>query len=370
VLSEVEDLVKQARTTTSKSEKASHTRPSLIEPADCSAALNDCAPLASSPPIQLEMADVRTSSTPLVDGGLPTTALPRQQAHCTSLVVYSIAVVSMLTGALLLYAGLDSATCTALHICDAEPPPEPKTANLTLLESFTYLMFADSVSASPDVYKIAAKSVAGTARLVEMEMPPGTKDQFHEHPSQLTYVVRGGMLNINGTSYPGGETLTLPTNTTFIFPPGLHQLKNVGITPIKLVIVEALPKALPLHPYAHFKKRDIDLSSRGSSQQHQAQAETEMWCMDLLSLGPGEAGNGHTSQLIYMLEGNSVIVSELDGRGSGRLTGATRTLARGEGLAPPFADFLIRNGPQSPAAELLNFEERPDDGEPRSRCRR
>lgn len=94
----------------------------------------------------------------------------------------------------------------------------------------------DPVVVSPDMYKVLLENEH--VRVVEYEIPPGQKDNWHTHPAKVSYIVAGGSLKITPEQ---GESFIVEEktgSTTWFEAVGKHFGENVGQTPIRIVFVE------------------------------------------------------------------------------------------------------------------------------------
>ena len=94
----------------------------------------------------------------------------------------------------------------------------------------------DPVVVSPDRFSVLLDN--SQVRVVEYTLRPGERDQWHTHPSKVSYVVSGGQLRIHladGTSFLSDET-----QGTAVWMDALprHYAENVGRTDVKIVLTE------------------------------------------------------------------------------------------------------------------------------------
>ena len=104
----------------------------------------------------------------------------------------------------------------------------------------------DCCTTNPGNYKVMAEIPNG--RIVEMTMKPGEEDTPHDHPVHSMYVVKGGKLSI--TNFNEGKpqephVVELPSGAPPVMPAGVHQVKNVGETDVKIIFVEAYAACTP-----------------------------------------------------------------------------------------------------------------------------
>ena len=89
---------------------------------------------------------------------------------------------------------------------------------------------------APNVYKVLTEN--DHVRVLEATYQPGQLDDWHGHPPYLLYVVDSGKIQVeseNGEArkfdVKAGQNLLAPHV-------GKHRGKNVGTTPIRLLIIE------------------------------------------------------------------------------------------------------------------------------------
>jgi len=94
----------------------------------------------------------------------------------------------------------------------------------------------DPAAASPEMYKVILDNQF--VRVIDYQIPVGSKDNWHTHPAKTSYVVNGGKLKITTDT---GESFTVDEETgtaTWFGAVGLHTAENVGDTPVHIVFVE------------------------------------------------------------------------------------------------------------------------------------
>ena len=94
----------------------------------------------------------------------------------------------------------------------------------------------DPTLVSPDMYKVVLENEH--VRVVEYQILPGEKDNWHTHPAKVSYVISGGALKItlaNGESFLVNEKTG---STSWFGAVGKHNAENVGKTPVHIVFVE------------------------------------------------------------------------------------------------------------------------------------
>jgi quercetin dioxygenase-like cupin family protein len=79
-------------------------------------------------------------------------------------------------------------------------------------------------------------------RVLEAELPPGTKEQVHSHPTYVIYVQAGGKVR-NYASDGKTTEAELKTGEVLYRDPLTHAAENIGNTTMHLILVEL--KAVP-----------------------------------------------------------------------------------------------------------------------------
>lgn len=74
-------------------------------------------------------------------------------------------------------------------------------------------------------------------RVLEAELPPGTKEQVHSHPAYVIYVQAGG--KVRNYAADGKTTeAELKTGEVVYRDPLTHSAENIGNTTMHLILVE------------------------------------------------------------------------------------------------------------------------------------
>lgn len=161
---------------------------------------------------------------------------------------------------------------------------------------------------NPEIYKVVA-DIPGTARLVEMVCPPGGEDLPHEHPSHSLYFVTDAKLEIcDIVDGKKGEPHAAepPAGAAPIFPPGAHQVKNVGDKEARVIFVEAYPDSKPSGDVT----TEFVSPFKTCGDCYKVLAENDDWYTGILEMQPGEKDtlHNHRDHLIYVLEGKEVTI--------------------------------------------------------------
>ena len=110
-----------------------------------------------------------------------------------------------------------------------------------VIGAFTSIVWTTSVSAQdPAVVNsktIKVKFENERVRVLEAELPPGTKEQVHSHPAYVIYVVAGG--KVRNYAVDGKTTeAELKTGEVLYREPLIHAAENIGNTAMHLFLVE------------------------------------------------------------------------------------------------------------------------------------
>ena len=105
----------------------------------------------------------------------------------------------------------------------------------------TFIVWTTSVSAQ-DPAAVNAKTIKvkfenDRVRVLEAELPPGTKEQVHSHPAYVIYVLAGG--KVRNYAADGKTTeVELKTGDALYRDPLTHAAENIGATTMHLILVE------------------------------------------------------------------------------------------------------------------------------------
>ena len=110
-------------------------------------------------------------------------------------------------------------------------------ATAALAGSEAYQKSADE--ASPDVYKSVMNN--GRVNVLEMRLEPGKKDNWHRHPPETVYFVKGGKLKIH---LPDGTAVIkdVADGEVMWHEKWIHRVENIGQTTVFAVIVEDITR--------------------------------------------------------------------------------------------------------------------------------
>ena len=94
----------------------------------------------------------------------------------------------------------------------------------------------DAVAANPSIFKLLLENEH--VRVLEYTLAPGERDQWHTHPPKVSYVLSGGTLEVfleDGTSFKADEVTGTASWAGYR---GKHYVRNVGTTPVRILLVE------------------------------------------------------------------------------------------------------------------------------------
>jgi quercetin dioxygenase-like cupin family protein len=106
---------------------------------------------------------------------------------------------------------------------------------------FAFIGWATSVQAQ-DPAVVNAKTVKvkfenEKVRVLEAELPPGTKEAVHSHPAYVIYVMAGG--KVRNYAADGKTTETeIKTGDVLYRDPLTHAAENIGTTTMHMILVE------------------------------------------------------------------------------------------------------------------------------------
>jgi beta-alanine degradation protein BauB len=117
-----------------------------------------------------------------------------------------------------------------------------------VMAAFTLIVPISSVWAQ-DPAVVNAKTIKvrfenERVRVIEAELPPGTKEQVHSHPAYVIYVMAGG--KVRNYAADGKITETeLKTGEVLYREPLTHAAENIGTTTLHMILVELKKPASP-----------------------------------------------------------------------------------------------------------------------------
>lgn len=110
-----------------------------------------------------------------------------------------------------------------------------------VIATFIFIVWTTSIPAQdPAVVNsktIKVKFENDRVRVLEAELPPGTKEQVHSHPAYVIYVQAGGKVRTYAADGKTTET-ELKTGEVLYRDPLTHAAENIGNTAMHLILVE------------------------------------------------------------------------------------------------------------------------------------
>jgi quercetin dioxygenase-like cupin family protein len=110
-----------------------------------------------------------------------------------------------------------------------------------VIASITFVAGTISVSAQDpavaNAKTIKVKFENDKVRVLEAELPPGTKEQVHSHPTYVIYVVEGGKVRNYASDGKTTES-ELKTGDVLYREPLTHAAENIGTTTMHFILVE------------------------------------------------------------------------------------------------------------------------------------
>jgi quercetin dioxygenase-like cupin family protein len=110
-----------------------------------------------------------------------------------------------------------------------------------VIAAFTFIVAPTSILAQ-DPAVVNAKTVKikfenEKVRVLEAELPPGTKEAVHSHPAYVIYVQAGGKVRNYGADGKTTES-ELKTGDVLYREPLTHAAENIGNTTMHFILVE------------------------------------------------------------------------------------------------------------------------------------
>jgi beta-alanine degradation protein BauB len=110
-----------------------------------------------------------------------------------------------------------------------------------VIATFTFIVWTTSAPAQ-DPAVVNSKTIKVTfendkVRVLEAELPPGTKEQVHSHPAYVIYVLTGGKYRNYAAD---GKTTEgeFKTGDVIYRDPLTHAAENIGDTTLHMILVE------------------------------------------------------------------------------------------------------------------------------------
>jgi quercetin dioxygenase-like cupin family protein len=111
---------------------------------------------------------------------------------------------------------------------------------VSLMLTFGTAIAQDPIKVGPNIYKKIFEN--DRVRMLEVTFAPGDSIAMHSHPDHAVYTVTGGTLRVT-TSDGKTQVAELKAGDPIWFSAVTHAAKNIGRTPLKLLVVELKEKA-------------------------------------------------------------------------------------------------------------------------------
>jgi quercetin dioxygenase-like cupin family protein len=97
----------------------------------------------------------------------------------------------------------------------------------------------DPMKAAANVYKKVLLD-NDQVRVLQVDFAPGDVAPWHQHPNHVVYALTDGKLEITDKGKPA-SVLDVKAGDTMYLTASTHMAKNIGTSPVKLVVTELKP---------------------------------------------------------------------------------------------------------------------------------
>jgi quercetin dioxygenase-like cupin family protein len=94
----------------------------------------------------------------------------------------------------------------------------------------------DPVAESPEMYTVILENEF--VQVIEYEIGPGQRDNWHTHPAKVSYVVNPGQLRITTDTGESFDAEEIQGSARWLGEVGKHYGENTGTIPVRIVFVE------------------------------------------------------------------------------------------------------------------------------------
>jgi quercetin dioxygenase-like cupin family protein len=108
-----------------------------------------------------------------------------------------------------------------------------------LLTLSTTMSAQDPMKVAANVYKKVLLD-NDQVRVLQVEFAPGDVAPWHQHPNHVVYALTDGKLEITDKGKPA-SVLDVKAGDTMYLIAATHMAKNIGTSPVKLVVTELKP---------------------------------------------------------------------------------------------------------------------------------
>ncbi len=206
----------------------------------------------------------------------------------------------------------------ALVACKPQNNPEEATASpvdSTAMQpeaapASSFNTALDAAKLDPAHHKVLSDSLG--IRMLEVTFKPGESSMLHAHPDFALYVVEGGTLEI--TAKDGTKSVTeAKAGTANILTGTEHSPKNIGKTPVKLILFEV---DRPRPGAGAAPAFDAALDATKVDPAHYKVLKDSLGIRVLeINYKPGESSafHAHPDNAFYVIGGGSVQMTAKDG---------------------------------------------------------
>ncbi|UOK41918.1 MULTISPECIES: cupin domain-containing protein [Flavobacterium] len=94
----------------------------------------------------------------------------------------------------------------------------------------------DPVVVAPDIYKKVVLD-NDNVRVIQIELAPGESTPWHSHPNHVAYALTDGKIEITDKG-KAPVAMDIKAGDALYIPAVTHMAKNLGTSPIKMVVTE------------------------------------------------------------------------------------------------------------------------------------
>ena len=111
---------------------------------------------------------------------------------------------------------------------------------------FLLLLMISSAANAQDIIKVGQNLPNkvlldnNQVRVIQIESAPGVATPWHSHPNYILYALTDGKLEIIDQGKKA-TILEFKAGQALFFPAVTHMAKNIGTTPVKMVLTELKP---------------------------------------------------------------------------------------------------------------------------------
>jgi quercetin dioxygenase-like cupin family protein len=221
------------------------------------------------------------------------------------------------------------------------------TATTTPADATTQIQEMDAVQAAPTLYKVAKDTMG--IRVLEVNYKPGDSSAMHSHPDNALYVIDGGKAEFTGKD-GSKQVVEMKNGMTMIGGPETHNVKNVGTTALKAILVEVN------RPNTTGNAADAALdATKVASKFYKVVQDSLNMRIVMVNYKPGEvsAMHSHPDLAMYVISPSKAEFTEKDG------TKRTLTLDKGTVMVIPADTHSVKNVGNTNARVVLVEVNRP-----------